>query len=302
MATIPRRWFRGLQAASVFVLMLVAVSFFVLPAKAEGAEQPDERLRKITVIADGKSRDCFIGGKVTVAEQLEKLGLGLEQMDTVEPASDALLREGDVVRVNRRRIQQETERGVIPFETQYTYSPDIAAGDEVVYTQGENGYGERVYDVLYVDGVEEERTLVRESLEKEPVTEELGTGWRSPLISPLNFDWKFCKEGEPIGATKVFRNQRSSAYSARAGAKTASGRNAVVGHVAVNPNVIPYGSKLFIQSEDGRYIYGYCVAADTGLALMDGRVAVDIFYDTYEESVQHGIQWVDIFVLETPEA
>ena len=43
------------------------------------------------------------------------------------------------------------------------------------------------------------------------------------------------------------------------------------GNVAVNPNIIPYGTKLYICSPDGQFIYGYAVAADTGGALMNNQ-------------------------------
>ena len=58
------------------------------------------------------------------------------------------------------------------------------------------------------------------------------------------------------------------AYSARPGAGTASGRKAIPGHIAVNPNVIPYGTKLYITTPDNKVVYGYAVAADTGTALV----------------------------------
>ena len=37
-----------------------------------------------------------------------------------------------------------------------------------------------------------------------------------------------------------------------------------MGNVAVDPRIIPYGSKLFIMSADGKYVYGYGIACDTG--------------------------------------
>ena len=77
-----------------------------------------------------------------------------------------------------------------------------------------------------------------------------------------------------------------------------AGRRADVGHVAVNPDVIPYGSKLYITSADGKFIYGYAIAADTGTGLMQGIVDVDLFYDTYYESCLNGRRIVNIYILE----
>ena len=104
------------------------------------------------------------------------------------------------------------------------------------------------------------------------------------------------ENGNPVNYTKKIVG-KGTAYSARSGAKTASGRYAIPGHVAVNPNVIPYGSKLYIKSVDGSFIYGYAIAADTGIALMDGRVTVDLFFDTYLESCLFGAKTMEIYVI-----
>ena len=79
---------------------------------------------------------------------------------------------------------------------------------------------------------------------------------------------------------------------------SASGRRADVGHVAVNPNVIPYGSKLYITSADGSFVYGYAIAADTGTGLMNGVVDIDLFYETYLESCLNGVRYLNVYVLE----
>ena len=69
------------------------------------------------------------------------------------------------------------------------------------------------------------------------------------------------------------------------------------GGVAVNPNIIPYGSKLYIVSTDGSFVYGYATAVDTGGALMDGSAIVDCFYNTYDECVNFGRRDVNVYVL-----
>ena len=107
--------------------------------------------------------------------------------------------------------------------------------------------------------------------------------------------------GIPENYTRVLSG-KSTAYTAGYGARTASGRAAEIGTCAVNPNVIPYGSKLYIVSHDGRKVYGYAVAADTGLGLMDGTVLVDLYFgsmaDHYYDSCAWGAVQVDIYVLE----
>ena len=89
-----------------------------------------------------------------------------------------------------------------------------------------------------------------------------------------------------------------TAYYAPAGALTATGRLARYGVVAVDPDIIPYGSILYIVSNDGQVVYGYAVAGDTGGALWAGTAIVDLYYNTYDECCQFGRRDVTIYVLE----
>ena len=67
--------------------------------------------------------------------------------------------------------------------------------------------------------------------------------------------------------------------------------------VAVDPDVIPYGTKLYITSTDGKFVYGYAVATDTGIAVQKGQILVDLFYETYAESVINGAIQVNVYVV-----
>ena len=89
-----------------------------------------------------------------------------------------------------------------------------------------------------------------------------------------------------------------TAYTARRGARTSTGKAVKVGLVAVDPRKIPYGTRLYIVSSDGRYNYGYAIAADTGGALRSGRVLVDLFYNTERECVNFGRRQVKVYILD----
>lgn len=297
--SIKRQLSKALSRLTLLLLCAVLVCGMSASAfAATDSEATDGRRGLISVKVGGKNSPCILNGTVTVREQLNKLDITLGELDKVTPDLDTRLNDGDTIVVTRITKGVNVVTGVIPHDIIYLYNPDLKAGEEVVIVEGEDGYGERTYDQLLTDGVVTEETFRSEKIAKEPVTERIEMGFRSKPISDYDFEWEFDENGEPIGYTSVLRGQRSAGYSARDGAGTASGLvPADVGHVAVNPNVIPYGSKLFIQSSDGKYIYGYAIAADTGTALMDGRIAVDCFYDSYEASANHGIKDVDIFVV-----
>ncbi len=104
------------------------------------------------------------------------------------------------------------------------------------------------------------------------------------------------ESGNAVSYTACYQGT-GTAYTAPYGSLTATGNPACVGGVAVNPDIIPYGSKLYIVADDG-FVYGYATAIDTGGALMDGRVLVDVFYDTEDECYVFGRRDVTVYVLD----
>ena len=83
----------------------------------------------------------------------------------------------------------------------------------------------------------------------------------------------------------------------RARGTTSLGWDAVYGVVAVNPSIIPYGTKMYITSPDGSVVYGYGVAGDTGGAAMAGDILADLCYNTLEECSQIGRRTMNIYIL-----
>ncbi|MDU5377137.1 3D domain-containing protein, partial [Peptoniphilus lacydonensis] len=96
-------------------------------------------------------------------------------------------------------------------------------------------------------------------------------------------------------AKKVIVMQ-ATAYDPTAGSTTATGTRARVGSVAVDPKVIPLGSKLYIESMDGFQSYGYATAEDTGGAIKGNRI--DLFYGSNREANNFGRRNVKVYVLD----
>lgn len=71
-----------------------------------------------------------------------------------------------------------------------------------------------------------------------------------------------------------------------AGGPTASGTMPVAGRtIAVDPNIIPLGSKVII---DG-YTY---IAEDTGSAIKGNRI--DMYFDSHQEALKWGIKYIEV--------
>ena len=91
---------------------------------------------------------------------------------------------------------------------------------------------------------------------------------------------------------------RDSAYTTerQSWKKTATGTIARVGAIAVDPKVIPYGTRMYIVSSDGTITYGVATAEDCGGSIKGNRV--DLFFDTYSECINFGVRSCTVYILD----
>lgn len=91
---------------------------------------------------------------------------------------------------------------------------------------------------------------------------------------------------------------KSTAYYG--GYMTATGSATRPGVVAVDPREIPYGTEMWIVSSDGRYVYGFARAEDTGGFIYWPKGAtVDLYMNTYADCAVWGWRGVKIYILPT---
>ena len=134
-----------------------------------------------------------------------------------------------------------------------------------------------------VDGVLRARELSETVTVRQPVDQLVLRGTAAKPVSDLDFGIPLDANGVPVRYKKVLTNQVATGYSARAGARGASRLKLSDGSVAVRSHEIPYGSKLYIASADGSFVYGYCIAADCGPGTLKDVIDIDLFLDTYYE-------------------
>lgn len=202
-------------------------------------------------------------------------------------------------------LYEETTE-VIPYTTLRTPSPDLPLGEERIIQAGSEGILIYDYEVIYQNGVELSRLLLAET-EKAAIQEIIAVG---TAVSSVEQDDRIAEvqknnDGSGIltfasGGTMKFsaiKDVTATAYTAGrggAGYITASGTPARPGAVAVDRRVIPLGSKLYIVTNDGKYVYGIAVAEDTGV--IGNRV--DLYYDDYDECIIFGRRAATIYILE----
>ena len=228
-----------------------------------------ERAFSVNIQADGQTYPVkMVYG--TVADALQRAGITLEGDDYTEPALDRLVTAGTQIVVHRVDYQDRVETQAIPYDTEYVYTSLYFrnTGRTTTVQHGAEGQQTVTTRDRYVDGELENSIVVDSTTTVQPTNHVIKTYGAGAPVSPLT---------GPDG----------TGYYSKTG-KGSSGLGLGYGTVAVDPDVIPYGTKLYITSTDGKFVYGYAVATDTGIAVQKGQILVDLFYETYAESVING--------------
>ena len=255
----------------------------------------------VEIKADGKTIVVRCAG--TVGDALSAANVTVFPDDLINIGFTEPLNENTEIVVNRVDIVEEVQVEVLEYATKYREDDNYTIGYTETIVDGEEGEVETTLRHVYIDGELVSSAVIDEDI-TEPVDQVVVVGTKeynpiddfsiSQLSAPL--DLVLDSNGEPLDYSKVLTG-KSCAYSAKPGALTASGRKAQVGTVAVDPSIIPYGTELYITTTDGSAVYGYAIAADTGTALLDGLILVDLFMGSYAESCQWGAREVNVYIL-----
>lgn len=256
------------------------------------------RAYTVPVTADGTTQEIITTG-ATAAELLAQAGLTWTEDDILSCAPGEQVPEGEALTLQRVSYVDYTQNEVIPTELEEIPSSLFYRQPEntVTVQQGSDGLDTVSYRETWVDGAwtGTEETSRETQIGMVPTVQKI-YGEQVPVSQ---FVGPEIVDGAPAeGVAEVYTGQRSTGYSASATAKGASGRRLTYGTVAVNPAVIPYGSLMYITSDDGRFVYGYAYAADTGAAMLQGKAFIDLYYETYDESVMSAVIPVNVYVLD----
>ena len=235
-------------------------------------------------IKDGDKTLIAEANGYTVADVLDNLNIKLNKLDRVSLPLDEIAKEGMEIKIDRVVVENLENKIEIPFETESRENKDMFEGEKKVITKGEVGQKIESLKNTYVNGLLETTEVLKSEITKDPVKEVVEVGTKKGTVAPNGKN-----------AKRVIVMQ-ATAYDPTAGSKTAMGTRARVGAVAVDPKVIPLGSKLYIESMDGFASYGYATAEDTGGAIKGNRI--DLFYNSNAEANRFGRRNVKVYVLD----
>lgn len=224
----------------------------------------------------------------TVENALNILGYGITDDDILNVDKNAQIEDDMKITLKKVTYVDEKSTEKISYKTVEKDSDDIMTGESEVSQKGVDGEKEVTKRCKYIDGKYDSTKVIDEKVTKEPVDKIVLNGTKRGTTTDTS--------GAPVSYSYMVSGS-GTAYTAAPGALTATGVPVYEGGVAVNPAIIPYGSKLYIEAADGSHVYGYATAVDTGGALMDGSAIVDLFYFSYDDCVSFGRRDVNVYVL-----
>lgn len=299
----------------------------------EATEDGDEILLKrhklIKLETSGKVFE-FYTNENTVGEALAADGFLVGKYDEVSPGVNTVTENGMTVSVKRVYIELSEVCEEIPYPTKTVDNPNEYMGYEKVLQEGVPGSVTRTYKLVNKEGVGVTAILIAET-RQEPKERIMEVGTKLVTPETMTVIEGSTADGIPYSAFPAMAQKnsktvivngntaitpygefkfskildgRASAYEGGVqsngiwAGQTATGRAPVYGVVAVDPSLIPLNSKLYIESTDGgqSWIYGFCVAGDTGGAIKGNRV--DLCYSTVEQCYSFGRRNCKIYILE----
>lgn len=236
----------------------------------EAAEETEaEVLNTVTVTFWDKDSITIRTKAATVGEFLSEAGIGLSDtqyanIDTALPIAGNITLTADVITYDTVTVDE-----VLEFDTEYRSSDALPEGSSEITQYGVNGSQTREFTVTYVNGAEVDRVQSASWINSYPTTQIVtnGTGADNAVTDTLPGDITVSPEGGTfIGADGVERaylyyiDVRATCYYV--GGTTASGLPADEGVIAVDPSVIPLGTRVYVTGSYGDF--GERIAADTG--------------------------------------
>ena len=122
----------------------------------------------VELTVDGKT-DKYATHAATVKDFLDEQKVKLGENDEVSEKLDAKIKDGMKIVVKRVEYKEEKKTEEVDYETEEKYSDSLASGTSEVTQEGVKGEKEVTYKVKYVDGKEDSREKLSETVTKKPV-------------------------------------------------------------------------------------------------------------------------------------
>lgn len=261
-----------------------------------------QRRQKLTVNYYGESMEVTGQGE-TVGELLTRLNLTWRENDAISLPLDTPIREGMELTVDRVIRQDQVYTTTLPHETAYCVDAALPEGTQRIVTEGMDGEILCKATVTYINGEERERAVLSRQVVSQPVEEIIAVGSaeeekpQKDGMAVIGESTITLPTGEVLTYTEKVTCLATAYHCEGYVGKTATGTRARVGAIAVDPEVFPYGTRFYIVTQDGAYIYGVATAEDCGSKEFIYGTRLDLFFDTKYECIQFGARNCDVYIL-----
>ncbi len=238
----------------------------------------------------------------TAQELLSRLGIPTGGEYLVDIPLSTQITEDTSICVTHLVQNRETYTVDTPFGVTRVEDPYMPQGEQRLVSKGQAGQVLRTAEVTYRNAREQSRILTSETVLSEPVDQVIAVG-TGELVGKTD-GMPVIKDGYILLPTgEVLTYYKESTFTATAythkdagcDTTTATGSTVRWGVVAVDPRVVPYGTRMFIVSKSGGYVYGLATAEDCGGAIIGKRV--DLYMPTLREAFAFGRQDCTVYFL-----
>ncbi|TAK27199.1 MAG: DUF348 domain-containing protein [Chloroflexota bacterium] len=226
----------------------------------------------------------------TVGDVLTERGVVLGDEDRVEPTLSTPIEPGMQVTIVRVEREIVAEQETLDFSVERQPDPDLEVGQQRI-EPGQEGLRQRQVEIVRENGNEVSRTVTQEWVDPEPQTGVVYYGTKkvirdldTPDLGELHYSRTMSVYATWYNASHGDKPRSSPWYGI-----TATGMRAGRGVVAVDPNVIPLYTRIYIPG------YGVAVAGDVGGGVRGNHV--DLGFDEGEVSPWRS-GWITIYILE----
>jgi uncharacterized protein YabE (DUF348 family) len=255
-----------------------------------------KRAVPVTLIIDGKNlkRKTYAD---TVSNTLTNLGYKVGPLDKIIGLKlDSMVESGTTIKLMRVKEEKVSQITSVPYVIEKKADDRLDKGTEKVIREGKQGIREKLFKVIYEDGKQIAKTLISDSVVSNPISQLVHFG------TVMNFK---TSRGDLIRYKKVMR-MKATAYTSSfhdTGKSpgdpgfgiTYSGMKARRGVIAVDPRVIPIGTRLYVEVLGRTPDYGFAIAGDTGGAIKGSKV--DLYFDNTRLAKNFGVKSVRVYVL-----
>lgn len=247
--------------------------------------------KDVTLINKGKE-EVVSTHKLNVEDFLEEQGVSYDGNDIINVGLNDKLSDGmkiEVIEVREETVKKSEE---IPFEVSVEEDSSLLKGTTEVEKEGKKGTKELTYKRTYHNGKKVDEKFVKEVVLENPVGKVVKKGTKVELVASVSRGTSTRSKSTTSQSSTDKRGRHMSvvatAYSGDS--ITSTGTKPRWGVIAVDPSVIPYGTKVYIPQFNKTFI-----AEDCGGAIKGNKI--DIFMEDSSKVPGWGRRTIDIYIV-----